>query len=393
MKLRLFMLCLCLGPVTTGETNTNTCARLLLWRKYTTRIPKHPGGLHYLIHSYDDPVHAPLGMRAARSYARVAPEAAHALHMPSHIFVAMGMWEEVVSSNEASSSAADARRYRKKLGVDSRGFHSLHWLEYGYLQQGRFVKAQQLLEDMKRDFAKSGSRRAAFHLAVMRAGYLIETGNYIPEVLDIEIPASKLSKKSLAADRFARAYAYLKTGKTAKVDTLIGQLEAMAPMHAHHMDLPKSSATLCCSPNYSTTDDEDAGTLHAIHVMTLEMKALRAHENGEAEEALKLILQAADMEEQMDFMFGPPIIAKPSHELLGEFYLKLEQPQKAVKAFEKALLRAPGRTLSLKGLTQAYKLLEETELANRFTSQLQQNLLNADKAQLDIPETQGSEKK
>ncbi|MDH3649232.1 MAG: hypothetical protein OEQ53_06085, partial [Saprospiraceae bacterium] len=121
--------------------------------------PDHPGALHYLIHSYDDPVHAPLGMRAAQLYARVAPFAAHALHMPSHIFVAMGMWDEVISSNEHSSAAADARRKRKDLGVDARGYHSLHWLQYGYLQKGRTTDAMRLLIDMEHDFNESKMER------------------------------------------------------------------------------------------------------------------------------------------------------------------------------------------------------------------------------------------
>ena len=102
-----------------------------------SKNPNHPGAVHYLIHSYDDPVHAPLGLRPARVYAKIAPAAAHALHMPSHIFLALGMWDEEIASNQASWAAADARVQRKNLGVDSRGYHALHWLEYGYLQEGR----------------------------------------------------------------------------------------------------------------------------------------------------------------------------------------------------------------------------------------------------------------
>ena len=77
--------------------------------------PLHPGAVHYLIHSYDDPVHAPLGMRAARVYAKIAPAAGHALHMPSHIFFASGMWEEAAASNEAAWKASLDRADRKKL--------------------------------------------------------------------------------------------------------------------------------------------------------------------------------------------------------------------------------------------------------------------------------------
>ena len=87
--------------------------------------PNHPGAAHYLIHAYDDPVHAPLGLRFADAYSKIAPAASHALHMPSHIYVAMGMWDESAAINERSVKAADARRDEKKLDVDARGFHAL----------------------------------------------------------------------------------------------------------------------------------------------------------------------------------------------------------------------------------------------------------------------------
>ena len=92
--------------------------------------PQHPGAAHYLIHAYDDPVHAPLGLRYADAYSKIAPSASHALHMPSHIYVAMGMWDEAAAINERSVKAADARREAKKLDVDQRGFHALLWLVY-----------------------------------------------------------------------------------------------------------------------------------------------------------------------------------------------------------------------------------------------------------------------
>ncbi len=107
---------------------------------YFPRYPRHPGVLHYLIHAYDDPVHAPLGMRAARLYAADAPNAAHAQHMVSHIFIAMGMWPEVVAANE--NSVAVARRG----GADWHCGHPITWLEYAYLQQGRFEDAARLFE-------------------------------------------------------------------------------------------------------------------------------------------------------------------------------------------------------------------------------------------------------
>jgi hypothetical protein len=111
--------------------------------------PDHPGVLHYLIHAYDDPVHAPLGLRAARCYARVAPAAHHALHMPSHIFLQLGMWDDAARSNEQSYAASKAWVEREHLPSSKRDLHSLSWLQYAYLQQHRFDDARRLPDELK----------------------------------------------------------------------------------------------------------------------------------------------------------------------------------------------------------------------------------------------------
>ena len=137
--------------------------------------PQHPGAAHYLIHAYDDPVHAPLGLRYADAYSKIAPSASHALHMPSHIYVAMGMSDESAAINQRSVKAADARREAKKLDVDQRGFHALLWLVYCYTQQGRYEDARGVLTQMEAAAKESGSVRTRTHLALARAAWLIET--------------------------------------------------------------------------------------------------------------------------------------------------------------------------------------------------------------------------
>ena len=108
--------------------------------------PKHPGAAHFIIHSFDDPDHAILGLPAARAYAKIAPSAAHALHMPSHIFVQLGMWQDVDASNIVAYKAAVDLTTRKNLPRGREDFHTLSWLQYGYLQQGKFDDAQKNIE-------------------------------------------------------------------------------------------------------------------------------------------------------------------------------------------------------------------------------------------------------
>lgn len=118
------------------------------------REPNHPGAAHYILHAFDDPAHAVLALPAARRYAQIAPAAPHALHMPSHIFFQLGMWDEVARSNEAAW-AASARWVRENdLPVSQRDHHSLHWLLYAYLQQGRQREAAELLDIMSKSFAQ-----------------------------------------------------------------------------------------------------------------------------------------------------------------------------------------------------------------------------------------------
>ena len=128
---------------------------------------KHPGALHYLIHAYDDPVHAPLGLRVARIYGTVARGASHAQHMPSHIFFALGMWEDSIAANTASMKTA--------RDAGSGGYHPLHWLEHGYLQTGRDDEAAKLFAIVENDAQKNPSAYARTHLAMCRATWLVET--------------------------------------------------------------------------------------------------------------------------------------------------------------------------------------------------------------------------
>ncbi|HJZ81474.1 MAG TPA: tetratricopeptide repeat protein, partial [Pyrinomonadaceae bacterium] len=117
--------------------------------------PNHPGAAHYIIHAFDDPDHAILALPAARRYADIAPEAHHARHMPSHIFLQLGMWAEAAASNLSAWETSDAWMQRKKLSPSVRDYHSLHWLTYAYLQQGRYSKAEELLGLMKKTMSES----------------------------------------------------------------------------------------------------------------------------------------------------------------------------------------------------------------------------------------------
>src|SRR5918993_1241771 len=143
--------------------------------------PNHPGAAHYIIHAFDDPELAILALPAARRYADIAPEAHHARHMPSHIFLQLGMWPEAAASNLSAWESSDAWMKRKKLSVNVRDYHSLHWLMYAYLQQGRYAAGEELLKLMKKVMSEStydNKLRPGYfenNWANMAAAFVVET--------------------------------------------------------------------------------------------------------------------------------------------------------------------------------------------------------------------------
>jgi predicted Zn-dependent protease len=321
--------------------------------------PRHPGALHYLIHCYDDPVHAPLGLRAASIYANVAPEAAHALHMPSHIFVALGMWDEYVKANQDSWAASEARVRRKSLGLEHRGYHALWWLEYGYLQQGRLRDARRLLEIIAADAARSAAPIVHSHLAQMRAHYAIETGMPAPG----QAPsADHLDPAAAAGHTFAQALLAIRGGKRDEAGKLLEALRTPRPNHT-----PASHR-----------EGGHAPDIAAIEIMEKEIEGLLLLDAGKNAEAVEALQQAAEREDRMSFEFGPPAPPKPAHELFGEVLLALGHAPQAQAQFQLALRRAPKRALSLLGLGRAAAKAGDAETSREAYAELRRIRARAD---------------
>ncbi|HKC87882.1 MAG TPA: hypothetical protein VKG02_17995, partial [Blastocatellia bacterium] len=141
------------------------------------RNPNHPGAAHYVIHSFDDPEHAILALPAARRYAEIAPAAHHAQHMPSHIFLQLGMWPEAAASNETAWRVSDEWVKSKKLALSLRDYHSNHWLTYVYCQQGRYAKAEELINRLRQTMNEHGRESVRFHDDAV-AMFIVESGQW-----------------------------------------------------------------------------------------------------------------------------------------------------------------------------------------------------------------------
>jgi pentatricopeptide repeat protein len=303
--------------------------------------PDHPGAAHYLIHSYDDPVHAPLGLRAARAYSKIAPAAPHAQHMTSHIFLALGMWDETVASNEVAT---------KMTGTTS-GHYAL-WLTYGYLQQGRYDDARRVLGQMQEDVAKNPTYGKRYHLAAGRAAYLVETREWDGDVARIKVDTTGLNPAPFLLG-LPEGWAALDRGDTATTSKVINAMEAR--LTQVRADTSSSLGSLA----------------NNMEIMQRELKGMMLVKAGRNEEGVALLRQAAAQEDTVPYDFGPPETIKPPKELLGEILLAVGNPAEAKVAFEQSLARTPRRPASLIGLATAATKTGDTEEASTALSDLE----------------------
>jgi tetratricopeptide (TPR) repeat protein len=278
--------------------------------------PDHPGAAHYIIHSYDDPAHAARGLTAARAYSKIAPGAAHAQHMTTHIFLAMGMWDDVVTQNEIASG-----HNHEEWSAN----HYTLWLNYAYLQQGRYADALKMIDMIRRHMSAKGDRRM-WSLVDMRARYIVDTEKWDA------LPAWEADVEPSGADGKATWALVKGLGAARRGDRegLATALKAvsMAKMVRSHIDT-------------------------AYDIDELELTAMARLRDGAKDEAVALMRQATAKEDAMPVDFGPPTLLKPSHELSGEILLEIGRLEEAQAEFRRALIAAPKRSRSLLGLGRA----------------------------------------
>ena len=305
------------------------CARGAIALEVFARNPRHPGAAHFIIHAFDDPEHAILALPAAKAYAEIAPAAPHALHMPSHIFVQLGMWEGVVASNEASYEAALEHVERKGLARGRSEFHSLQWYHYGQLQLGNEERARWALDEAFRTLEAFPGKRVRRGTMRMLARHTLETQRW-----------SEFDHGILAdADR-RHAAVQLAAGVSA---AYTGKLDAAESALANIMDARKRLEGAASR----------AWRARIVAVEQRELEAALASARGDDDAAEAFLVEAAALEAELNAPSGPPSPMKPAHEMYGEFLLARGRMEEAAVQFKKALERAPNRTRSVRGLEHA----------------------------------------
>jgi len=304
----------------------------------------HPGVLHYLIHSYDDPVHAPLGMRAARLYGAVAPEAGHALHMTSHIFIAMGMWDQVIDANQRAIAVVNRHRAARGASPHRCG-HYPTWLHYALLQEHRVEEAEQMLTACRADafdpdFKSGGGmdtgvgRIGAY--ADMVASKVMSGGAFGPEEKRA-VPAAQYVKANITL-AYAEAFDAARRGDPAALRQVAARLRTLEKESTTHMD---------------HMEMQDPNDSQRLAIILQQVDALQLAAAGRPADAVSLLRKAAAAEQALPFEFGPPAIEKPTFELLGDQLLAMKRFSEAEEAYRAALARTPRRTFAVEGLERA----------------------------------------
>lgn len=330
-------------PTDTGFRRQALAASIV--EKVFKENPKHPGAAHFIIHAFDDPDHAPLALDAARAYAGIAPSAAHALHMPSHIFVQRGMWEDVRKSNIAAYKSATELNARMKLAEGREDFHTLGWLEYANLMLGNTAEAAENVAAAKAAADRNpGAANIRNGWLGMRARLILETEKW--ERIPLEAPAAPAPG---AADAHAgmpgmampagnNTWTFIAGYSAAKLGDLKTAETAEAMLRGARQKLEGGQNPYAAKP---------------VAIMEKQVAALVRNARGQKDEALSLAKDAMAIELSMAAPSGPPDPIKPAPEFYGELLIEAGKPAEAVAALEISLQRTPNRTPSVKAMARA----------------------------------------
>lgn len=319
--------------------------------------PNHPGIAHLMIHSFDYPQLAEDALPAARAYAKIAPSSPHALHMPSHIFTRLGLWQESIASNIASATAARrlvAERHPGAASFDA--LHALDYLEYAYLQVGDQARAQKVLDEAAtaKTFDEP-NQAAAYALSAIPARWALERRDW-KAAADLERPAVSLPWErfsyATAITHFARALGAARSGQLDRSRAAVEELE-------------KIHAGLVRSPVPGPYD-----WASQVESMRLAAAAWLTYAEGKKEEALKLARSAADLEEKAGKHPVTPGWILPARELLGDMLLDSGRPAEALTEYEASLRQAPNRFNGLHGAARAAELSDRPERARELYGKL-----------------------
>ncbi|MFT4565509.1 MAG: tetratricopeptide (TPR) repeat protein [Saprospiraceae bacterium] len=320
--------------------------------------PNHPGIAHYIIHNYDNPVLAPMGLEVARRYAEIAPGSSHAQHMPSHIFTRLGLWEESIQSNINSLSAVHC--YMEETGMEGHYFeevHAMDYMVYAYLQKGDNNRAIEQYENLKdiRHFYPMNMSAAVYPVAAIPTRIALENKNWSA--------AAKLNHQDsdIEWEKYPWHNAIIHFGK------------ALGAAHTKNFNLAEVEIKKLKQLKLNLVSLKDPTTLNQIDQILIQIKTAQAWLNfkrDNQQEGLALMKEAAEMENKTSKHPVTPGDVLPADELLGDMLLAMNRTEEAFAAYEKNLQARPNRFNGVYGAALAAKNSGNEKEAKRYFEHL-----------------------
>jgi tetratricopeptide (TPR) repeat protein len=334
-------------------TYSNLLAAGKILERLAPTQPDHPGFVHYIIHAYDAPPLASRALDAARRYAKIAPDAPHALHMPSHTFTRLGYWQDSIESNTASAEAA------RRVKVPGEELHAMDYKTYAYLQLARDASTKKVVDavgDVRARLNAPGAVAGAapplagvFAAAAIPARYALERGAWA-EAARLE-PTSSAFPQADAMTWFAKAIgaARMEPKDLAAARTAISNLEQLQTKLA---------------------GAKEGYWAELVRIQHLGASAWFALADGRKDEALSLMREAADREDKIEKNAVTPGPIAPAREQLAEMLLATKQPAEALTAFETTLKKEPNRYRSLAGAAEAARATGNKAAMRKYSQAL-----------------------
>jgi tetratricopeptide (TPR) repeat protein len=312
--------------------------------------PDHPGLAHYIIHSYDVPALAPRAVDAARRYAKVAPDAPHALHMPSHTFTRLGYWQDSIDTNILSAAAAH------KAGNTYEELHATDYEVYAYLQTGQDAAAKRLVDAIPGIAASAGknaggsaapSTAGDYAIAAIPARYALERGAWA-EAANVDVRRDRYAYTE-AISWFARALGGARNGDVAVAKVAVEELQSAIGR---------------------LTAEKEAYWVEQVSIQKLAATAWVALAEDRTEDALAAMREAAEREDRTEKAAISPGPLAPARELLGEMLLQLKRPKDALAEFQKTIAKEPNRFRGIAGAAAAAAQAGDRAAARKYYEQL-----------------------
>ena len=327
----------------TDKTHARQKQALTILEPLYRAHPQHPGLAHYVIHASDSTEMAPGGLAAARAYSKIAPSAPHALHMPSHIFTRLGLWDDSVASNRAARKAAHDQ------GDVGEELHAMDYLTYAYLQRGREAEARQIVVELRAMTTITASQfKEGYAATAMPVRLAVERHDWAAAASVEPLPKAPPHVAALAL--WARALGHARSEHPQSSDADIDGLEA-------------------CRRELQSAGNSYWAT--QVDVLLKEAQAWRAAGKGESDAAIQALRAAAEEEDALEKLPVTPGPVVPAREQLGELYLDLKRPQDALREFRAALTSAPRRRGALVGAIAAAERLGDSQAATTLRGELE----------------------